>query len=88
MNVDPFASNRVKLRVPEGQSDYINASPIILRSSKSGREKRYIATQVHMFYTTHTLHCCGDWKAKKQALTLLFHTSRVPKRAPTHTSGA
>lgn len=39
LNVEPFASNRVKLRVAEGLNDYINASPILLD------ERRYIATQ-------------------------------------------
>lgn len=45
LNVEPFASNRVRLRVPEGVSDYINASPIMLKQTVSGIEKRYIATQ-------------------------------------------
>lgn len=44
-NVEPFASNRVRLRVPDGQLDYINASPIVLTQTVSGTEKRYIATQ-------------------------------------------
>lgn len=39
MNVEPYARNRVKLKVAEGVNDYINASPIQL-----GRRK-YIATQ-------------------------------------------
>jgi protein-tyrosine phosphatase len=39
MNVEPFAQNRVKLKVPEGVNDYINASPIQLG------KRRYIATQ-------------------------------------------
>ena len=38
-NVEPYASNRVRLRVSEGENDYINASPIILG------KRRYIATQ-------------------------------------------
>ncbi|KAF2196565.1 hypothetical protein GQ43DRAFT_252281 [Delitschia confertaspora ATCC 74209] len=45
VNVDPYASNRVKLKVPDGHSDYINASPIVLKSSKSGTETKFIATQ-------------------------------------------
>ncbi|OJD38135.1 protein-tyrosine phosphatase [Diplodia corticola] len=45
MNVDPFAANRVQLKVPEGHDDYINASPIIVRSAKTGAVKKYIATQ-------------------------------------------
>jgi protein-tyrosine phosphatase len=31
--------------VPEGQNDYINASPIILKSAKTGKERKYIAMQ-------------------------------------------
>lgn len=38
-NVEPFADNRVKLRVAAGLNDYINASPIQLG------KRRYIATQ-------------------------------------------
>ena len=44
--MDPFTSNRVRLKVPEGQNDYINASPITLKSTRTGRSKDYIATQV------------------------------------------
>lgn len=45
-NIDPFHSNRVKLRVKDGESDYINASPIVLgNKSGSGAERRYIACQ-------------------------------------------
>jgi protein-tyrosine phosphatase len=45
-NVDPYSNNRVKLRVPEGYSDYINASPIVLESTKSKQATKFIATQV------------------------------------------
>jgi protein-tyrosine phosphatase len=45
MNVDPYANNRVKLQIPEGQCDYINASPIRLPTS-AGQDKKFIATQV------------------------------------------
>lgn len=45
MNVDPYANNRVKLHVAEGQSDYINASPIRIPTS-AGQDKKFIATQV------------------------------------------
>jgi len=45
-NVDPFEHNRVRLRVPEGHSDYINASPIRLASLRAGgADKYFIATQ-------------------------------------------
>jgi protein-tyrosine phosphatase len=45
-NVDPYQANRVKLEVPEGHNDYINASPIVLVTTKSGTPLKYIATQV------------------------------------------
>ncbi|KAK8162919.1 protein-tyrosine phosphatase-like protein [Phyllosticta citrichinensis] len=45
LNVDPFVNNSVKLHVPQGQDGYINASPIVLRSSKTGNAKNFIATQ-------------------------------------------
>ena len=44
-NVAPWTSNRVHLNVPDTACDYINASPIELRSRKDGSAKRYIATQ-------------------------------------------
>jgi len=39
LNVEPFANNRIKLKVAQGVNDYINASPIVLGN------RRYIATQ-------------------------------------------
>jgi protein-tyrosine phosphatase len=45
-NVDPYKANRVRLEVPEGHDDYINASPIVLVSTKSETPLKYIATQV------------------------------------------
>ncbi|KAJ8105769.1 hypothetical protein OPT61_g9980 [Boeremia exigua] len=45
MNVDPYQANRVHLDVPEDSFDYINASPIALKSTKSGTVLKYIATQ-------------------------------------------
>lgn len=39
LNVEPYAQNRIKLKVAEGVSDYINASPIRLG------KRRYISTQ-------------------------------------------
>ncbi|KAI1409299.1 phosphatases II, partial [Hypoxylon sp. FL1857] len=47
-NIQPWANNRVKLQVPEGHVDYINASPIVLRSPLDPEGKpphRYIAMQ-------------------------------------------
>ncbi|KAL1800186.1 hypothetical protein ACET3X_000528 [Alternaria dauci] len=45
VNVDPYQSNRVHLDVPEGHFDYINASPILLETTKSATQLKYIATQ-------------------------------------------
>jgi protein-tyrosine phosphatase len=45
-DIKPWASSRIHLKVPEGDLDYINASPILLKCSKTGNERKYIATQV------------------------------------------
>ncbi|KAI1504106.1 phosphatases II [Biscogniauxia marginata] len=55
MNIFPWANNRVKLQVPSGTSDYVNASPIILRSPLRPDERpplRYIAMQGPKAITT------------------------------------
>lgn len=51
-NIHPWANNRVKLQVPEGFDDYINASPVTLVSTsgkqstiKSGIQDKYICMQ-------------------------------------------
>ncbi|KAI9885228.1 MAG: hypothetical protein M1823_002967 [Watsoniomyces obsoletus] len=44
-NVQPWTNNRIHLKVAADECDYINASPILLVSSKTGQEKRYIAAQ-------------------------------------------
>lgn len=45
-NVQAWANSRVHLRVPEGECDFINASPIVLKGPTNQTERRYIATQV------------------------------------------
>ncbi|PYH93262.1 hypothetical protein BO71DRAFT_455297 [Aspergillus ellipticus CBS 707.79] len=45
MNVQAWANSRIHLRVPEGECDFINASPIVLKDSVSQHARRYIATQ-------------------------------------------
>ncbi|KAF2129743.1 hypothetical protein P153DRAFT_289958, partial [Dothidotthia symphoricarpi CBS 119687] len=45
LNVDPYQANRVRMDVPEGCSDYINASPMLLTLTKSQTALTYIATQ-------------------------------------------
>ncbi|ORY67220.1 protein-tyrosine phosphatase-like protein [Pseudomassariella vexata] len=47
-NIQPWDNNRVKLRVPEGAVDYINASPIVLNSPLDAEARPphiYIAMQ-------------------------------------------
>ncbi|KAL4810531.1 protein-tyrosine phosphatase-like protein [Aspergillus unguis] len=44
-NVQAWANSRIHLQVPEGECDFINASPILLKDSVSQEERRYIATQ-------------------------------------------
>ncbi|KAE9368052.1 phosphatases II [Stipitochalara longipes BDJ] len=51
-NIHPWANNRIKLNVPEGYNDYINASPVTLLSTfdkqstlKSGIQDKYICMQ-------------------------------------------
>ena len=46
LDIRPWERQRIKLQVPEGTSDYINASPINLPSTSDGNERKYIATQV------------------------------------------
>ncbi|KAL4786181.1 protein-tyrosine phosphatase-like protein [Aspergillus varians] len=44
-NVQAWANSRIHLRVPEGECDFINASPILLKDTVSLEERKYIATQ-------------------------------------------
>ena len=46
LGVQPWDKSRIHLRVAEGDSDYINASPITLQDPRTGVETTYIATQV------------------------------------------
>ena len=45
-DIKPWEKSRIRLRVSEDLSDYINASPIKLHDTKAGRERKYIASQV------------------------------------------
>ncbi|KAL8690550.1 MAG: hypothetical protein Q9218_004027 [Villophora microphyllina] len=45
LNVQPWDKSRIHLRVPEGESDYINASPISLTDPRTGNVFSYIASQ-------------------------------------------
>lgn len=45
LNVQPWDKSRIHLQVPEGESDYINASPIALTDPRTGAVFSYIAAQ-------------------------------------------
>ena len=47
LGVQPWDKSRIRLRVDEGTSDYINASPISLINPATALETKYIATQVN-----------------------------------------
>lgn len=49
LGVQPWDKSRIRLKVGEGMSDYINASPILLKDPTTGDETKYIATQVRCF---------------------------------------
>ncbi|TKA75545.1 hypothetical protein B0A55_03537 [Friedmanniomyces simplex] len=69
LNVEPYAQNRIKLKVAEEANDYINASPIVLG------KRRYIATQgpkdtsVNHFYRMLAQECGGPGAAVVVMLT-------------------
>ncbi|OJD13849.1 hypothetical protein AJ78_05745 [Emergomyces pasteurianus Ep9510] len=45
INIQVWSHSRIHLKVPEGECDFINASPITLHHSKTGNPARYIAAQ-------------------------------------------
>ena len=49
-NVQAWANSRIHLRVPDGECDFINASPVVLRDIQTNEEHNYIATQVRIFF--------------------------------------
>lgn len=77
-NVEPFDGNRIRLKVPEGHSDYINASPIVLNSTRTGTPKNFIATQVRPRSCTLSLRGSANNTGVR----------RAPRKPPTATSGA
>lgn len=72
MNVDPYSNNRVKLRVPAGYNDYINASPIAMKHTRTGKVRRFIATQVRR-------HCIPRRCEYKSAIVIaVTHSAQGP----------
>lgn len=56
LGVQPWDRSRIHLKVAEGASDYINASPISQRDPTTGAETMYIATQVSYFFPLPQTH--------------------------------
>ncbi|KAK7911318.1 hypothetical protein PG985_013799 [Apiospora marii] len=77
-NVQPWNSNRIKLQVPEGATDYINASPIILKSPLDPKERpphRYIAMQGPKGNTTeHTWRMVAEQLQSPAVIVMLTET--------------
>lgn len=66
LNVEPFAQNRVKLKVAEGLSDYINASPIQLG------KRRYIATQGPKDTNVNHFYCMLSSEVRGTAVVIML----------------
>ncbi|KAF2155382.1 hypothetical protein K461DRAFT_292249 [Myriangium duriaei CBS 260.36] len=68
-NVEPFESNRIKLKVSEGENDYINASPIVLGN------RRYISTQgPKESSVSHFYHMLANETSNTSVVVMLTQT--------------
>ncbi|TAQ85842.1 hypothetical protein B7494_g5847 [Chlorociboria aeruginascens] len=89
-NVLPWANNRMKLNVPEGYNDYINASPVALTSTatkqnglKSSIQHKYICMQGPKRQTIdHTWHMIWHSLSKPStdapAVIIMLTPTHVP----------
>lgn len=83
MNIQPWANNRVRLQVPDGSlHDYINASPIVLRSPLAPPERRpplqYIAMQGPKFGTTdHAWRMVAEQLRSPAVIVMLTETHEM-----------
>ncbi|KAL1982466.1 hypothetical protein VTN96DRAFT_1313 [Rasamsonia emersonii] len=80
-NVQAWANSRIHLKVPEGECDFINASPIVLKDSCTGQETRYIATQgpkdgIHVTHFWHMVYHETKEVAVIVMLTQTFEAGR------------
>lgn len=74
-NVQAWANCRVHLRVPEGECDFINASPIRLEDSVTRERRNYIATQVGCaFHHKNHMFCLPSTRAPKLDISRSFGT--------------
>lgn len=82
-NIQPWANNRVRLQVPDGSPhDYINASPIVLRSPLAPPERRpplqYIAMQGPKFSTTdHAWRMVAEQLRSPAVIVMLTETHEM-----------
>ncbi|KAI8633511.1 hypothetical protein F5Y19DRAFT_244251 [Xylariaceae sp. FL1651] len=74
-NIQPWINNRVKLQVPEGKFDYINASPIVVASPLRPTERppfRYIAMQGPLAHTVeHTWRMIAEHVKSPAVIVML-----------------
>ncbi|KAI0129138.1 protein-tyrosine phosphatase-like protein, partial [Xylariales sp. AK1849] len=77
-NIQPYNNNRVKLQVPEGAPDYINASPIVLHSPLNPDTRlphKYIAMQGPTSRTIgHVWRMVGEQLASPAVIVMLTET--------------
>lgn len=75
MNIQVFSENRVKLKVPEGQCDYINASPVFVQSDCTGTSTNFIVMQGPKANTVaHTWRMIWDDPADTSVIVMLTQT--------------
>jgi protein-tyrosine phosphatase len=79
VNVQAWANCRIHLRVPEGECDFINASPIVLKDSVTEEERTYIATQVCDKSPWHTLPLVLGYRWKLRTNNVLCFDRQGPK---------
>lgn len=77
-NIQPYNNNRVKLQVPDGAPDYINASPIVLHSPLNPKDRlphKHIAMQGPTRRTTeHVWRMVGEQLASPAVIVMLTET--------------
>ncbi|KAL8771727.1 MAG: hypothetical protein Q9209_002918 [Squamulea sp. 1 TL-2023] len=76
LNVQPWDKSRIHLRVPSGESDYINASPITLEDPRTGAVYFYIATQgPKQTGLSHFWHMIWQQTANVAVIVMLTQTA-------------
>ena len=74
-NIQTWDKSRIHLNVAKGESDYINASPILLRNSPKGVEMEFIATQGPIQSTmSHFWHMIWQQTSETAVIVMLTQT--------------